>query len=280
MITRGVWPMFADPYMRMMIPVENKPIMSTSLDTNKNLPIIMSHDLMSNSIENHTFSDRISLGPERDKINTILLDSILGHEYAHNDVGICIKALCLMIQFVHSNAVFIIITSLANHYATILNNINENLEKYESRMLLKQLIILRDSSEQISIMMSLPFALVIQLIFTRQIALIGVFIQSTMQTYENTAILMQAFTSGVALFTVFIFCDGLQNASKQTHRLKTEQTVIDDSRGGDQSIYEFLDYLCLLSKSIRITFFNIIAINKNSLVSLYGHILTLTFVTS
>lgn len=217
---------------------------------------------------------------DRPRIHAYMLDTILGENYAHSDFGICVKLVCLMIHFIHSNAFFIIIVSLANHYATILRDINENLEKYSSRRLLKQLIILRDSCEQISIMTSLPFALTIQLVFTREIALIGVFIQSTMMPYENWAILLQALTCATTLFTVFLFCDGLQSASRHTHRLKTEQTVIDDSQGGDQSIYEFLDYLNRLSKSIRITFFNIIAINKNSLVSLYGHILTLTFVTS
>lgn len=288
MIVRGIWPKNVNSLFQMVIgQTDDK---SPGLEISSNDPSY--HNIKLANYSNgamrpineapdpsvfHYASGDPSTAP---KVHTFLLDSLLGPEYAHSDTGIWIKIVCLMVQFIHSDAIFIIIISLANHYATILANINENLDKYESRLLLKQLIILRDSSEQISIMISLPFALVIQLVFTRQIALIGVFIQSTMLPYENWAILLQAFTSGLALFVVFLFCDGLQSASKQTHRLKTEQTVIDDSRGGDQSIYEFLDYLNLLSKSIRITFFNIIAINKNSLVSLYGHILTLTFVTS
>lgn len=285
MIVRGVWPQSVEPYFRMIInPAGNKQVpleLASSRLMNFSEPEI--HEVLTKSLDTtnnsvSTYDNNSSLSQSR--IYAPMLDSILGETHAHSDIGIGIKLICLMVQFIHSNAIFFIVISLANHYANILNEINQNLEKYESRRLLKLLIILRDSSEQISIFLSFPFSLVIQLVFTRQIALIGVFIQSTMQTYENGAILLQTFTSGLSLFIVFLYCDGLQSASKQTHRLKTEQTVIDDSRGGDQSIYEFLDYLNLLSKSIRITFFNIIAINKSSLVSLYGHILTLTFVTS
>lgn len=185
-----------------------------------------------------------------------------------------------MIQFIHSYAFFIIIISLAHHYASVINHINENLDKYEFRRLLKQLIILRDSCEQISLMISLPFSCITVLVFIRAIALNGVIIQSTMLAYENLAVSLQAFTCTISIIMVFIYCDGLQSASKQTHRLKTEHTVINENKGGNQSIYEFLDYLNRLSKSIRITFCNIIEINKSSLVGLFGHILTLTFVTS
>lgn len=214
------------------------------------------------------------------RITAYLLDFILGETYAHSDLGICIKIICLIIQFAHSYSFLVIIVSLSDHYATVINSINDRLERYDFKRLLKQLIILRDSSEQISLMISIPFSLIIMLVFMRQIALNGVFIQSTMQPYENWAVSLQSFTCSVSIFMVFIYCDGLQSASKQTHRLKTEQTVINQNRGGNQSIYEFLDYLDRLSKSIRITFFNIIAINKGSLVGLYGHILSLTFVTS
>lgn len=216
----------------------------------------------------------------RPKINAYLLDSLLGQEYAHSDLGVCIKILCLMIQFFHSHAFLFIIISLADHYARAIEDINHNLTKYDFRRLLKQLIILRDSSEQISFIISLPFASITLLIFMRQIALNGVFIQSTMQPFENWALSLQSLTTSISIFMVYIYCDGLQSASKQTHRLKTEQTVFNDKRGGNQSIYELLDYLNRLSKSIRITFFNIITINKSSLVGLYGHMLTLTFVTS
>lgn len=276
----GVWPPSIDSYMRVLnIRGETKsappPILTSYAimnATNTTSTItITSADAMNDNVLSET---------EGRKITAYILDFILGANYAHNDFGVCIKILCLMVQFMHSYAFLAIIVSLANHYATTINNINANLDKYEFRKLLKQLIILRDSSEQISLMISVPFSLIMMLVFMRQIALNGVFIQSTMQPYENWAVILQVFTCFVLIFMVFLYCDGLQSASKQTHRLKTEQTVIDETRGNNQSMYEFLDYLDRLSKSIRITFFNIIAINKSSLVGLHGHILTLTFVTS
>lgn len=295
LIVSGIWPLFMDPVMQFLISSDTRTsgsavglmlndhhnqdhfhLNKTSL--NKDLNHMMR---LEDSHHNHDTHERLlPVVHDRPKLNTQILDSVLGESYCHSDLGICIKLLFLMIQLIHSNAFFILIVSLSNHYATIIGDINENLERYTSRRLIKQLIILRDSCEQISIMISLPFAMTIAMAFTRQIALIGVYIQSTMKPYENWAILLETITSGLTLFTVFIYCDGLQSESRHTHRLKTEQTVIDDSQGGDQSIYEFLEYLNRLSKSIRITFFNIIAVNKNSLVSLYSHILTLTFVTS
>lgn len=283
----GVWPKSIDHYMRMILLQDAKStpslmrIMSNNSDyvsygLNETMVIGNSSGLMDNRIS----GDLLSSGVNEPKISAYLLDFLLGEKYANSDLGVCIKIICLIIQFMHSYAFLMIIISLANHYATAINNINDHLEKYDFRCLLKQLIILRDSSEQISLMISIPFSMVIVLVFMRQIALNGVFIQSTMQAYENWSVSLQSFTCSVSIFMVFIYCDGLQSASKQTHRLKTEQTVINESRGGNQSIYEFLDYLDRLSKSIRITFFNIIAINKSSLVGLYGHILTLTFVTS
>lgn len=288
-VVLGVWPKSLDNYMKMVL-LQEKP--STSMlfaddadNESKN------HTLHNNFASSNTTHSNMLLEKSKNiveqvsissspKIRAYLLDYLLGETYAHSDLGICIKTLCLMIQIIHSYAFFMIIISLASHYATALNNINDNLDKYQFRKLLKQLIILRDSSEQISLMISVPFASIITLVFMRQIALNGVFIQSTMLSYENWAVSLQSFTCGVSIFMVFYYCDGLQSASKQTHRLKTEQTVINENKGGNQSTYELLDYLNRLSKSIRITFFNIIAINKSSLVSLYGHILTLTFVTS
>lgn len=279
----GVWPKSIDPYMRMILLQDTKSVGVMTVNTDR---FGANNTANSTLIESLIESDDSSSGSGGEssatdpKIKAYLLDFLLGERYANSDLGVCLKIVCLVIQFMHSYAFLMIIISLANHYATAINNINDNLEKYEFRRLLKQLIILRDSSEQISLMISIPFSLVIMLVFMRQIALNGVFIQSTMQPYENWAVSLQSFTCSVSIFMVFIYCDGLQSASKQTHRLKTEQTVINENRGGNQSIYEFLDYLDRLSKSIRITFFNIIAINKSSLVGLYGHILTLTFVTS
>lgn len=273
-VVLGVWPKSIDPYMRMMI--------NTDRDT---APINLSHTRNSTDVEIELDAElngfeQPDLTPSGPKIRADLLDFFLGETHAHGDLGICIKILCLMIQLIHTYAFLMIIILLANHYATVINDINENLDKYEFRRLFKQLIVLRDSSEQISLIISIPLAFIIILAFMRQIALNGVFIQSTMLPFENWVISLQSFTCNVSISMVFIYCDGLQGASKQTHRLKTEQTVINDNRGGNQSIYEFLDYLNRLSKSIRITFFNIISINKSSLVGLYGHILTLTFVTS
>jgi hypothetical protein len=287
----GVWPKSIDTYMRMVVmpssrssSTSTKPeVLEFEAPAQSNSSVLVGSNVNNITMVGGLIEDAnqqpaaVNDGP---KITTYLLDFVLGQTYAHNDLGVIIKVICLMVQFMHSYAFLIIIISLADHYATAINNINENLDKYEFRRLLKQLIILRDSSEQISLMISLPFSLIIMLVFMRQIALSGVFIQSTMQPYENWAVSLQFLTCSVSIFMVFIYCDGLQNASKQTHRLKTEQTVINENRGGNQSIYEFLDYLDRLSKSIRITFFNIIAINKSSLVGLFGHILTLTFVTS
>lgn len=284
----GIWPSSIDPYMRMIFLQEGSPT-SMMLDSDEKISfspmeghmISTSNGTNSFAVENHykTNGAEPSL-KQPNRIRGYLLDSLIGEKYAHTDIGICIKIACLMIQFIHSYAFFMIIISLANHYATAINNINENLDKYDFRRLLKQLIILRDSSEQISLLISIPFCLIIILVFMRQIALNGVLIQSTMLPFENWAASLQSFTCSVSIFMVFFYCDGLQSASKQTHRLKTEQTVVNENRGGNQSIYEFLDYLNRLSKSIRITFFNIIAINKNSLIGFYGHIITLTFVTS
>lgn len=304
-VVLGVWPKSIDPYMRVILLQEGPSTTSLFLkasvspignkSNHQNAPLIGSRSGLDDDrhLENNglsgenvslsisdTISRAINSPTTEPKIQTHLLDSLLGEAHAHSDLGVCIKVVCLMIQFIHSFALFIIIISLANHYAAAINNINENLDKYEFRRLLKQLIILRDSSEQISLLVSVPFSLIIILVFMRQIALNGVFIQSTMLPYENWAVLVQSFTCSITIFMVFFYCDGLQSASKQTHRLKTEQTVVHENLGGNQSIYEFLDYLDRLSKSIRITFFNIIAINKSSLVGLYGHILTLTFVTS
>jgi len=295
----GVWPKSIDRYVRMMLFRDKKSKSSLSIDlrgsSNDSMlfPPLLNQtgsDLgganMSLASEDHGSFTTFGLDNKTDplytvesKITTPLLDFLLG-KHAHGDLGVCIKILCLIIQYMHTYAFLMIIISLANHYATAINSINDNLDKYEFRRLLKQLIILRDSSEQISLMISIPLSLIIMLAFMRQISLNGVFIQSTMQPFENWAVSLQSFTCSVSIFMVFIYCDGLQSASKQTHRLKTEQTVINENRGGNQSIYEFLDYLDRLSKSVRITFFNIIAINKSSLVALYGHILTLTFVTS
>jgi len=271
-VVLGVWPKIVDPYVEMVL----------SQDVNSALVRESQGNLSTasgtTSESKLTVAIRGSSGGAR--VNAYLLDSMLGETYAHSDLGIMIKIICLMIQFIHSHAFLMIIISFANHYATAIRNINENLGSYEFRKLLKQLIILRDSSEQISLMISIPFASIIMLVFVRQIALNGVFIQSTMLPFENWAVALQSTTCSISIFMVFIYCDGLQSASKQTHRLKTEHAVINENRGGNQSIYEFLDYLNRLSKSIRITFFNIIAINKRSLVGLYGHIITLTFVTS
>lgn len=283
----GVWPSSINNYMMMFTSQDHKSVgvmtnsvaqNGTESDTSILSPVgsVLNRDSTVEEFEKPPESS----GYAEPRINTYLLDSILGETYAHSDIGVCLKIICLFVQAAHSYSFLIIIVSLADHYATIINSINDNLDKYEFRRLLKQLIILRDSSEQISLMISIPFSLIIMLVFMRQIALNGVFIQSTMQPYENWAVALQSFTCSVSIFMVFVYCDGLQSASKQTHRLKTEQTVINENRGGNQSIYEFLDYLDRLSKSIRITFFNIIAINKSSLVGLYGHILTLTFVTS
>lgn len=294
-VVLGVWPKSLDYFMRMVLfqdQASTSTLLPANADSNSNRTLLQSSSssIASNNSTNRSlmlmddvqmkadFTNQITThGP---KIKAYLLDYLLGESYAHSDLGVCIKILCLMIQIIHSYAFFMIIISLANHYATAINNINDNLDKYEFRKLLKQLIILRDSSEQISLMISVPFASIITLVFIRQIALNGVFIQSTMLSYENWAVSLQSFTCGMSIFIVFYYCDGLQSSSKQTHRLKTEQTVINENKGGNQSTYEFLDYLNRLSKSIRITFFNIIAINKSSLVGLYGHILTLTFVTS
>lgn len=289
-VVLGVWPNCLDYYIKMVLFQEQS---STSIlfpvdaEKNGNRTVQDSNIVLNN---NHSLMllDSIQKGPDlvnpittsSPRIKAYLLDYLLGESYAHSDLGICIKILCLMVQLIHSYAFFMIIISLANHYATAINNINDNLYRYEFRKLLKQLIIFRDSSEQISLMISVPFASIITLVFMRQIALNGIFIQSTMSSYENWAVSLQSFTCGMSIFMVFYYCDGLQSASKQTHRLKTEQTVINENKGGNQSTYEFLDYLDRLSKSIRITFFNIIAINKSSLVGLYGHIITLTFVTS
>lgn len=288
-VVLGVWPKCLDYYMKMIL-FQDGASSSMKLETGGHDNYITSlhddslannnHTLMLNDRTenlNQTLKQALVSSP---KIKAYLLDFLLGQTHANGDLGVCIKIICIMIQIIHSYAFFLIIISLANHYATAINNINDNLDKYEFRKLLEQLIILRDSSEQISILISVPFASIIILVFMRQIALNGVFIQSTMLPYENWAVSLQSFTCGVTIFMVFFYCDGLQSASKQTHRLKTEQTVINENKGGNQSIYEFLDYLNRLSKSIRITFFNIIAINKSSMVGLYGHILTLTFVTS
>ena len=294
-----MWPRCIDYYIKLVLFKDKKPesFMSIDIESSSNDSMLFPEEISNQTFvganssivrdyrqnfstvipENVDLSQGVT--ESNPKITAHLLDFALG-EYAHSDLGVCIKILCLIIQYMHSYAFLMIIISLANHYATAINNINDNLDKYEFRRLLKQLIILRDSSEQISLMISIPFSLIIMLVFMRQIALNGVFIQSTMQPFENWAVSLQSFTCSVSIFMVFIYCDGLQSASKQTHRLKTEQTVINENRGGYQSIYEFLDYLDRLSKSIRITFFNIIAINKSSLVALYGHILTLTFVTS
>lgn len=312
-IVLGVWPPSIDPYMKMMI-LEGGPsstadtiIDSAELNelngyreyenmnqTNNSLSILFnstttgrdSDTSIVSLVTSASYSTSTStmaphsVASQNPRIKAYLLDYLLGVEHANGDLGVCVKFLCLMIQFIHSYAFFIIIISLAHHYATAINDINDNLDKYEFRRLLKQLIILRDSSEQISLMISLPFSCITIFVFMRQIALNGVIIQSTMLPYENLAVSLQAFTCTVSIIMVFIYCDGLQSASKQTHRLKTEHTVINENKGGNQSIYEFLDYLNRLSKSIRITFFNIIIINKSSLVGLFGHILTLTFVTS
>lgn len=278
----GVWPKSIDPYMKILLMQNKDRITSEVGDFGGSL--LRNSSIGSGALETEdgilTLDDPLIIDSEGPKIRAYLLDYLLGERHAHGDLGVCIKIICLMIQFIHSNAFLMIIISFANHYATAINNINDNLDKYEFRRLLRQLIILRDSSEQISLMISLPFSLITALVFMRQIALNGVYIQSTMLAYENWAVSLQSITSIIITFMVFIYCDGLQSASRQTHRLKTEQTVVYENKGGNQSIYEFLDYLDRLSKSIRITFFNIISINKSSLVGLYGHILTLTFVTS
>lgn len=302
-VVLGVWPQSIDNYLKMLRAQEgltawvSEPAL-TPQQPNTTITSISSttpaHLLVSDerNVSAQLMAQTLPVAPtgmaaaaagaaiEQPRIRAYLLDSILGEEYAHGDLGVCIKTIFLMIQFIHSYAFFMIVILLAHHYATVINNINDNLEKHEFRKLLRQLIILRDSSEQISLMISLPLCIVIILVFIRQIALNGVFIQSTMLAYENLAVSLQSFTSGMSIFMTFFYCDGLQSASKQAHRLKTEQTVVNENQGGNQSIYEFLDYLDRLSKSIRITFFNIITINKSSLVGLYGHILTLTFVTS
>lgn len=301
-VVLGVWPKSLDSYFKMIAKegfsawvtdpiVNNSSYLSTTSSTtnssfmSENATTISSDSMIAEErgmdlMPTTTTMPGITTPVEPPQIRAYLLDSILGEEYAHGDLGVCIKTIFLMVQFIHSYAFFMIVILLAHHYATVINNINANLEKHEFRKLLKQLIILRDSSEQISLMISLPLCIVIILVFIRQIALNGVFIQSTMLAYENLAVSLQSFTSGISIFMTFFYCDGLQSASKQAHRLKTEQTVVNENQGGNQSIYEFLDYLDRLSKSIRITFFNIITINKSSLVGLYGHILTLTFVTS
>lgn len=281
----GIWPSSIDPFVRMIFLQEGPPtsMMLDSVEKTSYGPMDSHASDETNSFTADNYyktNGTESPFKQPNRIRGYLLDSLIGERYAHTDIGICIKIACLMIQFIHSYAFFMIIISLANHYATAINNINENLDKYDFRRLLKQLIILRDSSEQISLLISIPFCLIIILVFMRQIALNGVLIQSTMLPFENWAASLQSFTCSVSIFMVFFYCDGLQSASKQTHRLKTEQTVVNENRGGNQSIYEFLDYLNRLSKSIRITFFNIIAINKNSLIGFYGHIITLTFVTS
>lgn len=214
------------------------------------------------------------------KIRAHLLDTLLGDQYAHSDLGVCLKCLMLMVQFVHTYAFCMVLSSLANHYASILESINQNLGEYDSRNLLKQLIVLRNSTEQISLIISIPFSLVMLLVFMRQISLIGVLIQATMSTHEIWATCLETLTGGLTMFMVFNFCNGLQSASRQTHRLKTYESVIDDESGGDQSIYEFLDYLNRLSKAVRFTFFNIATIDNHSLVNIYGQIMGLTFVTS
>lgn len=280
-VVLGVWPKSVDPYLRVLYSQEaslpSSAIVANAGNVSGESLWRMGEISPATELSANEGPDWPVDGP---KIRAHLLDFLLGESHAHGDLGVCIKIICLMIQFFHSYAYFMIIILLANHYAAAINNINENLDKYEFCRLLKQLIILRDSSEQISLITSVPLALTIILVFMRQIALNGVFIQSTMLQFENWAISLQALTSTLSIIMVFIYCDGLQSASKQTHRLKTEQTVLNENRGGNQSIYEFLDYLNRLSKSIRITFFNIIAINKSSLVGLFGHILTLTFVTS
>lgn len=275
----GVWPETIDPYMRVILFLKDNRSNTTALRLIDTITTTIAPNVTETVHVTSTLQDQV-VAHSRPQIKAYLLDFILGERYAHSDIGVCIKILCLMIQFIHSYAFLIIIISFANHYATAIRSINENLELYEFRRLLRELIIIRDSSEQISLMISIPFSLIIALVFMRQIALNGVFIQSTMQPYENWAVSLQLFTCSVSIFMIFIYCDGLQSASKHTHRLKTEQTVIHENKGGNQSIYEFLDYLDRLSKSIRVTYFNIITINKSSLVGFYGHILTLTFVTS
>lgn len=277
----GVWPKSIDRYMRIILFLNNTEtapdFSALGIENRTLIPNTTEASDMIDIVTERSLAEEGDTGP---RIRAHLLDFILGERYAHSDLGVCIKILCLMIQFMHSYAFLIIIISFASHYATAIQSINDILDNYEFRRLLKELIIIRDSSEQVSLMISIPFSLIIALVFMRQIALNGVFIQSTMQPYENWAVSLQLFTCSLSIFMVFIYCDGLQSASKHTHRLKTEQTVIHENKGGNQSIYEFLDYLDRLSKSIRVTFFNIITINKSSLVGLYTHILTLTFVTS
>lgn len=281
-VVLGIWPKSINPYLRYIA----SPVAETTsilLGDQESLNVSSSIDSSSAATlhaTNRTAWDNFDISRESPRITAHLLDYILGDTYAHSDVGICIKVACLMVQFIHSYSLWIVMIALANHYATMIKSINLNLEKYEFRRLLKQLIIMRDSSEQISLIVSIPFAFITILVFMRQIALNGVFIQSTMLPFENWAVSLQVFTSSVSIFMVFIYCDSLQSASKQTHRLKTEQTVTNEDQARNQSMYESLDYLSRLSKSIRVTFFNIITINKSSLVGLYGHILTLTFVTS
>lgn len=275
-VVLGIWPKVFNPYIRYIV----SPLVETT-----SFIFWESSDSGNQTERNLTAPSSITdnqLGfvSSRPKITAHILDALLGESYAHSDLGICIKIGCLMIQFMHSHAIWIIIISLASHYATVINAVNQDLDKYEFRRLLKQLIILRDSSEQISLIVSIPFSFILVLDFMRQIALNGVFIQSSMMPYENWAVSLQSMTSSILIFMIFIYCDSLQSASKQTHRLKTEQNVTDENKACNQSMYETLDYLSRLTKSIRITFFNIITINKSSLVGLYGHILTLTFVTS
>lgn len=285
-IVLGVWPQCLDPYIRVLLgasQVSNKlqSLDNATYDSNLNDQVTKQINATSFDVEDLTKNEN-STNPLKPhpQIRAYLLDNILGEQYAHSDIGICIKWFCLMIQFIHSYAFLLIVISLADHFANAINDINSNLNEFEFKRLLKQLIVLRDASEQISLMISVPFALIIVLVYMRQIALCGIFIQSTMQPFENWAISTQMVTTCIIINMVFIYCDGLQGASKQTHRLKIEQMVVTKSNVGQQSLYEFLDYLNRLTKSIRITFFNIIAINKGSLVGLYGHILTLTFVTS
>lgn len=295
----GIWPQFLDPYMKIVISEKFFLAANNNGDNNMHptIDIVDKKHLSSDTANNHysvALNDSLSVSEQIDQTNinhdetnkskvviiAPILNLLIGKEYSQNDFGVCLRLFLLIVHFMHTYSFLIIMIFLAHHFANCIRGINKDINKLKFRHVLRQLVILRDSSEQLSLIMSVPFALIILLVFMRLISLFGVFIQSTMKTHENWAISLQSFASSTLIIMVFIYCDNLQSSSKQTHRLKTEQTVINGNSVNQQSLHEYLDYLKRLTKSIRITFFNIITINKSSLVGLYGHILTLTFVTS
>lgn len=214
-------------------------------------------------------------------IRNSFIDSVLGEQYADGNLGVTLKLFVVVVHYIHLNAGLLIVVSFASHFANVIDDINTNLDSYDFRTLLRELIVLREASESMSFLCSPIMSTLFMYYFCRLCALCGVFLQSTMQFYENFAICLQILASVVVTYLVFAFCDGLESNSRQIHRLKMEQVVAGRKKKANQhSLYELLDYLNRLTKSIRVTFFNIFGIDKGSSVGFFGHVLTLTFVTS